>query len=200
MAPIEQSSDDWGFVGLRRLAEEDDFEYGSKMAQIFSGAIFSALVAYLIFSNSTRLSYIQRASLEKRLMVCCQINTIVASFSAFFNFFQVTEVDNWVLPGASGSKEYTVDAARPIEWIMTCPLMQLCLVLMGGSRIPEYRRVLMPALAAIVLLFGAATLFVEETWTYVLFVMGSMVHVVAMYFNRLQIIEHSNGLEGLLSG
>ena len=29
---------------------------------------------------------------------------------------------------------------------MTCPLMQLALVLMGGSRIPEYRRMVMPGL------------------------------------------------------
>merc|ERR1719337_847508 len=87
----------------RRLesASQQEFDDASRMAQIFSGVMFGALSVYLIFSNSTRLSYIQRASLEKRLNVCCQINTIVAALSAFLNFFQVTEVDNWMLPGGN---------------------------------------------------------------------------------------------------
>jgi len=184
-------------IDFRRLSDEEDYHYGSTMAQVFSGALFSALVVYLIFSNSTRMSYIQRASLEKRLHVCCHINTIVAALSAFFNFFQVTEVDNWFLPG---NRNFTVDMARPIEWILTCPLMQLCLVLMGGSRIPEYRRVLMPAFSVVVLAFGSFTLFVEPPMTYICWGCGLCTHCVAMYFNRLQIIEHSKGVEGLMTG
>merc|ERR1719392_636218 len=99
-------------------------------------------------------------------MVCCQINTIVAALSAFMNFIQVTEVDDWYLPG---SRYYTVDMCRPIEWILTCPLMQLCLVLMGGSRIPEYRRILMPLSSIAVLTLGSVTLFVEPPVTYILY-------------------------------
>ena len=38
------------------------------------------------------MSYIQRASLEKRLQTCCTIDTYVALFSCFFNLFQLTEV------------------------------------------------------------------------------------------------------------
>eukprot|EP00972_Heterocapsa_arctica_P095995 14162625-Heterocapsa_arctica.AAC.1 len=86
------------------------------------------------------MSYIQRASLEKRLQTCCAIDTYVAMFSAFFNIFQLTEVDNMMLPHTdSGNGGFTLDFARPIEWICTCPLMQVVLVLMGGSKIPEYR-------------------------------------------------------------
>ena len=43
---------------------------------------------------------------------------------------------------------------------------QLSLVIMGGSRIPEYRRTLMPFLAAFVLCFGSATLFVDTPWVF----------------------------------
>jgi len=182
---------------LEEGSDNEAFEMGAKMAQIFSGTLFFALVAYLVFSNSTRLSYIQRASLEKRLNVCCQISTIVAALSSFLNFFQVTEVDNWMLPGG---RSFVVDVARPIEWIVTCPLMQLSLVLMGGSRIPEYRRVFMPLTALTVLFLGSATLFVDPPTTYILYVASSLCHCVAMFFNRQQIIEHSNGVEGFLTG
>jgi len=198
MAGTEKFRDAVHAVSRTLSGAPDDFEYAGKMSQIFSGAMFSALVLYLVFSNSTRLSYIQRASLEKRLSICCQINTAVAALSAFLNFFQVTEVDNWILPDQRD--QYTVDVARPIEWILTCPLMQLCLVLMGGSRIPEYRRVLMPAFSVVTLLFGASTLFVDPPVTYVLYGLGCCSYACMCFFNRLQILEHSRGVEGLLTG
>jgi len=93
-----------------------------------------------------------------------------------------------------------VDLARPIEWILTCPLLQLNLVLMGGSRIPEYRRIYMPLSAAVVLMFGTMTLFVSQDVSFILYGVGLCFHSVAMFFNRQQILEHSNGVEGLFSG
>merc|ERR1719199_1811503 len=78
--------------------------------------------------------------------------------------------------------------------------MQLSLVLMGGSRIPEYRRVMMPAGAAIVLFCGAATLFLDEPFTFLFYGLGIVIHCINMFFNRLQILEHSKGAEGLLVG
>jgi bacteriorhodopsin len=159
--------------------------------------MFSALCLYLVGSNSTRVSYIQKASLEKRLSVCCQINTIVASLSAFLNFFQLTEVDNFAL---GGQRSMTVDVSRPIEWILTCPLMQLNLVLMGGSRIPEYRRTLMPGLSATVLFLGAFTLFVDKPYIFVIWAVACCFHGSQVFFNVLQIKEHSAGVESLLNG
>jgi len=104
-------------LGLsRRLASEaekkEEFELGGKIAQIFSGCLFSALAIYLVTSNSTRLSFIHRASLEKRLSVCCQINIMVATISAFLNFFQVTEVDNFAVIDSQRG-QFTVDTSRP---------------------------------------------------------------------------------------
>jgi len=151
---------------LESAEDEAEFAQASLVAQLFSGAAFTALVMYLVFSNSTRLSYIQKASLEKRMHMVCQLNTIVAALSAFLNLIQLTEIDNWDLPG---KRSMTIDMARPIEWILTCPLMQLSLVIMGGSRIPEYRRTLMPGLAATALAFAASTLFVDTPWVFVLF-------------------------------
>jgi bacteriorhodopsin len=185
------------FLGQTDHEKEEEFKLASMIAQIFSGVMFGALAGYLVIANTTRLSYIHRASIEKRLNFCCLLNAIVAALSAFLNFFQLTEVDNWALPG---QRQFTVDTARPIEWILTCPLMQLSLVLMGGPRIPDVRRIIMPLLALITLLFGSATLFVDRPWIYVLWFCGLTNHCVAMFFNRQQIIEHSKGVEGLLSG
>merc|ERR1719201_3138426 len=71
---------------------------------------------------------------------------------------------------------------------------------MGGPRIPDYRRLLMPFSSLVVLMFGSLTLFVDEPITYMLFACGFICHCGAMFFNRQQIIEHSKGVEGLLRG
>jgi hypothetical protein len=188
-------------ISVRLLSakkNQDEFELAARIAQMFSGGLFAAVAVYLIVTNSTRLSYIHRAAIEKRLTVCCHIMTIVAAISAFLNFFQLTEVDNIELPGQKN--QYVVDTARPLEWITTCPLIQLALVLMGGSRIPEYRRMLMPFLAALVIFFGYLTLFVTTPWTWILYACSAITHIIGMSFNRQQIIEHSKGLEGMFTG
>jgi len=179
------------------MTQEDEYKTASTIAQIFSGCMFTALGLYLVGSNSTRMSYIQKASLEKRLSTICQISVMVAATSAFLNFFQLTEVDNFVL---GGSRSMTVDVARPIEWILTCPLMQLKLVLMGGTRIPEYRRTLMPALSAAVLFLGALTLFIDKPYIFIIWAVALGIHSIQMFLNVLQIKEHSAGVETLLSG
>lgn len=54
-------------------------------------------------SNGTKLAFVQKAALEKRLTVCCFLSTYVGFFSAFFNFFQLTAVDDVILPAAGSS-------------------------------------------------------------------------------------------------
>jgi len=182
------------------LVEREAFDQGTKVAQIFSGIFFFGVAAWLTVSNGTKLAFVQRAALEKRLTVCCFLNTYVAFFSTFFNFFQLTAVDDAVLPEAGN---FTLDLARPFEWIMTCPLMQLSLVLMGGAKLPEYRRYLMPGFSATILLLGTfGALFGDQIFALkvVAFILGCLLFAAMVYFNRLQIIEYSNGEEGLISG
>jgi hypothetical protein len=71
---------------------------------------------------------------------------------------------------------------------------------MGGPRIPDERRIIMPTLAVTVLLFGSVTLFMEKPYIFIFYGCGACTHAVAMYFNRQQIIEHSRGVEGLFVG
>jgi len=180
------------------LLEEQAFELGTKVAQIFSGIIFAGLAGWLTVTNGTKLAFVQRAALEKRLTVCCFLNTYVGFFSAFFNFFQLTQVDDAILPANDG---FTMDLARPIEWIMTCPLMQLSLVLMGGAKIPEYRRYMMPGFSVTILLLGTASTFMPmDALKITCYIAGVLIFGVMVYFNRQQILEYSGGEEGLLTG
>lgn len=95
---------------------------------------------------------------------------------------------------------FTLDLARPIEWIFTCPLIQLQVVLMGGPRIPSSRRYVMPGLTLLFLFCGLVSQLTPLPINYVLYIVGIIFQAVEFHFNRLQILEHSNGEEGLLSG
>eukprot|EP00445_Apocalathium_hangoei_P019447 CAMPEP_0203894942 /NCGR_PEP_ID=MMETSP0359-20131031/37847_1 /ASSEMBLY_ACC=CAM_ASM_000338 /TAXON_ID=268821 /ORGANISM="Scrippsiella Hangoei, Strain SHTV-5" /LENGTH=558 /DNA_ID=CAMNT_0050817345 /DNA_START=51 /DNA_END=1724 /DNA_ORIENTATION=- len=179
-------------------AQQAAFEESSKVAQIFSGIFFAALALWLLGSNTTKLAFVQRAALEKRLTVCCFICTYVALFSAFFNFFQLTDVDNIALSYQQG---YTMDLCRPVEWICTCPFLQLILVLMGGSKIPEYRRILMPMLAEGVLITGLISTVAPSTPIRIVFYALSCVFFgILIYFNIKQVKEYSSGAESLTQG
>lgn len=179
------------------MTDAEAFKISGTVSQVFSGVFFTGLAFWLSFTNGTKLGFIQAASLEKRLTVCCFLDTYVAAFSAFFNFFQLTEVQYIVLPRQTS---YTLNLARPVEWICTCPIMQLVLVLMGGSRIPDYRRMLMPGLSLGLLITGFAGCFVQSPWTYVAFAAAFLVALVMFFINRIQIIEHSQGQECLWHG
>eukprot|EP00930_Biecheleria_cincta_P031914 TRINITY_DN22130_c0_g1_i1.p1 TRINITY_DN22130_c0_g1~~TRINITY_DN22130_c0_g1_i1.p1 ORF type:complete len:768 (-),score=143.28 TRINITY_DN22130_c0_g1_i1:146-2449(-) len=184
----------------RMLADTESTEthdVAVKTCQVFSGIFFTGLALWLSFTNGTKLSFIQHAALEKRLTVCCFLGVYVGSFSAFFNFFQLTEVDNFVLDRESS---FTLDFSRPLEWCMTCPLMQLSLVLMGGSRIPEYRRLLMPGLSLLTLISGTVSMLVTGPYVIAAYGAGCMFCAAMFYLNREQILEHSAGQECLSYG
>jgi len=173
------------------------FDESEKVAQIFSGVFFSGLAIWLTLTNGANLAYIQQASLEKRLVACSYICAYIAMFSAFFNFFQLTDVQRYAIPRPSN---YVLDLARPVEWIFTCPLIQLEVVLFGGSRLPASRRFIMPGLTLTFLFCGLASQLTPVPYNYVLYFVGVLVNTVQQYLNRQQIIEHSNGEEGLFRG
>merc|ERR1719265_154927 len=95
---------------------------------------------WLIFGNTGKMAMAHKATLEQRLSIATTINTAVCLFSGFFNILQLTTIDDFSLPRA---QTFVLDLSRPVEWILTCPIMQLSLVLLGGTRIPGYRRYMM---------------------------------------------------------
>lgn len=82
---------------LQSAADEAVYNDAVRVTKIFSGIFFAGLAGWLSMANGTKLSFIQQAALEKRLTVCCFLGVYVGAFSAFFNFFQLTEVDDVLL-------------------------------------------------------------------------------------------------------
>lgn len=177
--------------------KKDKFEESSQVTQLFSAICFTGLSFWLFVSNGTKLSYVQRASLEKRLQVSCSILTYVATLSAFFNFFQLTGADDFYLEDADN---YSLDLARPLEWIATCPLLQLVLVLIGGTKIPEQRRIQQPLLALLTLIGGLGSSTIGGPIRWLFYVFGSSCAVALFYFMARQISEHSDGKESVFQG
>ncbi|CAE8697539.1 unnamed protein product [Polarella glacialis] len=183
--------------GPAKCEETMEFEGASTVAQIIQGVAFLGLAIFLIFANNAKVGSSAKAPLEQRYMTACTIATAICLFSGFFNILQMTGLDNFDLPRSS---TYTLDLSRPVEWLLTCPIIQLCLVIIGGARLPSYRKFMMPLLTASMLLCGVAAMFSAGAMSWAWFAFGFMLWSTFTYFNIQQIAEHSDGEEGFLKG
>ncbi|CAE7376711.1 hop [Symbiodinium pilosum] len=145
-----------------------------------------------------KVAVAQKAPLEQRHAVCATLSTAVCLFSGFFNILQLTGIDDFEIPGYTGG--FVLQLARPVEWVLTCPILQLKLVVLAGARVPSYRRFMMPLLSAAVLLCGVAATFTEGGLRFIWFGFGMIFVFVMFYHNALQIKENSEGEESLLHG
>jgi len=180
--------------------DSDEYKVACKAAQVVSALAFGFFAMFLSFANSPGMEAIQQKPLLMRLEAVTGLCLLVSIFSAFFNFFQVTELDDVVLDNTGTT--FVLDLARPIEWIFTCPLMQLALVIYGGSAIPTYRRILMPLLSVSVLVLGTTSMLTKEP-DFLRYILAGIAFCIAMAMfalNRYQIVEYSNGKEDLWRG
>ena len=199
MAMIQDSMD-----RVRRLQTETcdsvDWSDAHNIAQIAQGTLFLILAIWLIFANNAKVAVGQKAPLEQRHAVCATLSTAVALFSGFFNIMQLTGIDDFDIPGYSGG--FVLQLARPVEWVLTCPILQLKLVVLAGARVPSYRRFMMPLLSAAVLLCGVAATFTEGALRYVWplrskslsqasFVYKSCAQVVGVYTRGIMLLVSS---------
>jgi len=187
----------------RRLQTEEctegvDLTDGHNVAQIIQGIGFMFLAMWLIFANNSKVAVAQKAPLEQRHNICATISTAVALFSGFFNILQLTAIDDFDLPGRTNN--FTLNLSRPVEWILTCPIMQLKLVVLAGSRVPSYRRFMMPLLSVAVLLCGTASMFTGDALRFAWYGFGLSLASIMFYHNAIQIKENSEGEESFLHG
>ncbi|CAE8707224.1 unnamed protein product [Polarella glacialis] len=178
-------------------SEQLEFEGASTVAQIIQGVAFMSLAIFLLFANNAKLGSSSKAPLEERYNTACTIASAIALFSGFFNILQMTGLDNFDLPR---STSYTLDLARPVEWLLTCPLIQLSLVIIGGARIPSYRKFMMPLLSASTLLCGTAAMFSSGGMQWAWFGFGFVIFLLFTYYNIQQIYENSDGEESFFKG
>lgn len=105
------------------------FDEHPKHQILYVRMLISLLVVQLLSIDVPNVTKLEQCQ-EQRNVCCVHLSEVAEVANP-----QVAKVANQIPRGIA-----------PQEWIMTCPLMQLALVLMGGSRIPEYRRMLMPGL------------------------------------------------------
>mmetsp|Transcript_34913 Transcript_34913/g.75388 ORF Transcript_34913/g.75388 Transcript_34913/m.75388 type:complete len:898 (+) Transcript_34913:78-2771(+) len=178
--------------------EKVDLDNAHNIAQICQGVGFIGLAMWLIFANNSKVAVAQKAPLEQRHAVCATISTAVALFSGFFNILQLTAIDDFDLPGRENN--FTLNLSRPIEWIMTCPIMQLKLVVLAGARVPSYRRFMMPLMSVSVLLCGTASMFTGDALRYAWYAFGLFLAGIMFYHNAIQIKENSENEETIFQG
>merc|ERR1719174_1121834 len=140
---------------------------------------------------------VKRSSLKMRLDYCVTINLYICFFSCLFNVIQLAEWDDVQIPSVNS----TLDLARPIEWILTCPLMQICLVVLGGERVRESRAVSAPLTSAIILCWGTASALAPwQVMKLLCYLMGAGFFLILCGLMNETIRESTNGLESLCSG
>lgn len=179
--------------------DHGDEELAAKGCQIFAGAAFLAMIVCLLLGNRERLSFYRDASLEYRLRLATHISTFMSMASAALNFFQATDFDDLLLPR---SDSFVLDGSRPLEWLLTCPMMQVVLVILAGKKIPQYYWYLQPGLSALVITIGTSGLALDSFDGAKLgcFVVGACTALTMFSFNRRMIILVSDGAEGFSRG
>lgn len=166
--------------------------------RIFVGAAFSLLCLALTMLNSEKVQNIRAGSLDRRWKSCVFVAAKVAMFSAVFNFFQLSDLDEIPLQHADG---YTMKLSRPIEWICTCPFIQLILTLLAGKKVPDSRAYLMPGLALAVLITGVISTLIENIYgRATVYAVSCIIVSVQFYYLQRQISEFSDGKENLFRG
>merc|ERR1719460_1203442 len=121
---------------------------------MFSSAFFF-LMSVVLMSHQTEMNFgvVQRSVMGKRLDFCMTLSLYISFFSALFNAIQLMDDDNLDLKTLQGVS-IVLDLGRPVEWMLTCPLMQLAVPILAGEKIPDSRRLTMPLLAFVILVCG----------------------------------------------
>jgi len=177
---------------------EEQLAMASTISVFFSSIFFMLMAFYIIYSqNETELSVVKRSSLRKRLDYCITVNLYICFFSCLFNTVQLGDQDDFRI----GDLNHTLDLGRPIEWIMTCPLMQLCLPLLGGDKVPDSRTTTMPLTSLGILLCGLSSALVQ-VWTakFLFYLVGGFMFLGLCYLINECIRDSTGNQESLLRG
>jgi bacteriorhodopsin len=128
---------------------------------VLFSAIFFFILGIMIVGQHIPgdLHIVQRSVLRKRLEYSMFICLYICFFSCLFNVIQYGPQDDAIFENIDARDTVILDIGRPIEWILTCPLMQLILPILGGEKVPDYRRFTMPANSCIILCWGICAMF-----------------------------------------
>jgi bacteriorhodopsin len=170
---------------------------------VFFSAIFFFFLGVLIVGQHIQgdLHIVQRSVLRKRLEYSMFICLYICFFSCLFNVIQYGPQDDAIFDNIDARDTVILDIGRPIEWILTCPLMQLILPILGGERVPDYRRFTMPVNSAVILVFGCMAMF--SSWLPMklgFYFCGVFLFGVLVYQMHRTVVESTAGSETLFWG
>jgi bacteriorhodopsin len=180
---------------------EEQMKQASRISLIFSSAFFFMLSCWLMTHlTETNFSLVQRSTMGKRLDFCLTLCLYITFFSALFNAIQLMDDDNLMVTTIDG-EQTVLDLGRIAEWMLTCPLIQLAVPVLGGEKVPDYRRVVMPITSFGVLLLGFMSTLAEDlVGRALMYAAASVVFLVLLYFMNACVHEASDGGENLFSG
>jgi bacteriorhodopsin len=180
---------------------KEQLDKAQRISVMFSSAFFFIMSVWLM-SHQTELNFglVQRSALGKRLDFCMTLSLYISFFSSLFNAIQLMDDDNVVLQTLEG-ESIVLDLGRPIEWMLTCPLMQLAIPILGGEKIPDGRRLSMPAASFTILVLGTLSTFTTDmALKSLLFASGVLVFILMCSLMNQCIVDASSGGENLLQG
>eukprot|EP00441_Pelagodinium_beii_P010030 CAMPEP_0197705884 /NCGR_PEP_ID=MMETSP1338-20131121/126667_1 /TAXON_ID=43686 ORGANISM="Pelagodinium beii, Strain RCC1491" /NCGR_SAMPLE_ID=MMETSP1338 /ASSEMBLY_ACC=CAM_ASM_000754 /LENGTH=920 /DNA_ID=CAMNT_0043289793 /DNA_START=12 /DNA_END=2771 /DNA_ORIENTATION=- len=182
---------------IAECKDELSFDGAVTISQIVQGVAFMGLSIYLIFVNNAKIAGSSKAPLEQRYQTGLSICVALSLFSGFFNVLQMTGLDDFELPR---STNFVLDLSRPIEWLLTCPMQQYVLVVVGGARLQPWRKFVQPLVTAGNLLCGIAAMFSAGGMQWAWFGFGFCLFCTYSYFACQMIDENSDGEESFFHG
>jgi bacteriorhodopsin len=185
-------------VNQQEQVKLEQLELASRISVFFSALFFACLAFYIIIGNTEAdASVVQRSSLRKRLEYTLTVNLYICFFSCLFNIVQLGDEDNVDF----GEVNHTLDLGRPIEWILTCPLMQLCVVIVGGEKVPDYRRWTLPMTSLVILCCGlTSALMVNPAAKLIFYIFGAANFIFLVYQMNECVRNASDDTESMLYG
>jgi bacteriorhodopsin len=154
MGGVTESSADTNDVEQQIMVE------ASNVSVLFSAIFFFFLGVMIVGQHiNGDLHILQRSVLRKRLEYSMFICLYICFFSCLFNVIQYGPQDDAVFDQIDARDTVILDIGRPIEWVLTCPLMQLILPILGGEKVPDWRRFTMPTNSAVILFWGVCAMF-----------------------------------------
>jgi bacteriorhodopsin len=174
----------------------------SNVSVLFSAIFFFFLGVMIVGQHIPGdLAIVQRSVLKKRLEYSMFLCLYICFFSCLFNVIQYGPQDDAIFDNIDARDTVILDIGRPIEWVLTCPLMQLCLPIIGGEKVPDYRRFTMPANSAIILVWGVSAMF--STWLPMklgFYFVGVFCFLCLVYQMHRCVVEATGGTETLFYG
>jgi bacteriorhodopsin len=185
----------------KEMIMDEQMKSASRISVMFSSAFFFLMSVWLM-SHQTEMNFalVQRSVLGKRLDFCMTLSLYISFFSALFNAIQLMDDDNFDIETLQG-EGIVLDLGRPVEWMLTCPLMQLAVPILAGEKIPDSRRVSMPILAFGTLLCGLlSTVAPNIAAKALMYSGGCLLFLVMCKQMNSCIMDASDGGENLLTG